>query len=291
MTGTLIVPLLGGLLTAGAPVAQTVRDAPQSTDQTARPVQPTSSYALQALRATEPPTIDGRLDDASWARAAPATGFLQMEPNAGSPASHRTEVRVLYDDGALYVGARMHDPRPDSIAAQLMRRDGEGYSDWFHVGVDSYHDRRTAFVFGVNPRGVQRDLVIYNDSQEDMSWDAVWEAAAVIDSLGWSAEVRIPLSQLRFDGGADASAGERTWGIDFQREVARAGEESFWAPIYPNSPGIVSLFGELNGLKGLSPPKRVEILPYTRASATRAPGEAGDPFHSATDLAGAAGAM
>ncbi|MBI4521777.1 MAG: carbohydrate binding family 9 domain-containing protein, partial [Gemmatimonadetes bacterium] len=290
MTGTLIVSLLGGLLTAGAPVAQTVRDAAQSAGQGVRPPQPTSSYVLEAARATPAPEIDGRLDDASWASATPASGFLQMEPNAGSPASHRTEVRVLYDNDAIYVGARMYDPQPDSIAAQLMRRDGDGYSDWFHVGVDSYHDRRTAFVFGVNPRGVQRDFVIYNDNQEDGSWDAVWEAAAVIDSLGWSAELRIPLSQLRFDGGADASLGERTWGIDFQREVARAGEESLWAPIYPNSPGIVSLFGELTGLRGLSPPKRVEIVPYTRASATRAPGEAGDPFHSATDLAGAAGA-
>jgi len=131
------------------------------------------------------------------------------------------------------------------------------------VGFDSYGDRRTAFVFGVNPRGVLRDTYIANDNEDDALWDAVWNVAARTDSAGWTAEFRIPLSQLRYDVRGTSGA-VRPWGINFAREIARHGEESYWAPTPANAPGIVSRFGELVGLDSLQPASRVELVPYLR---------------------------
>jgi hypothetical protein len=245
---------------------------------------------LQAARAASAVRVDGRLDDAAWAAAETAGGFVQLAPVPGAPASQRTEVRVLYDDVALYVGARMHDDRPDSIAAPLARRDAFTgvYSDWFDVLVDSYHDRRTGFRFAVNPRGVRRDVYHSDDANEDATWDAVWEVATAVDSAGWTAEFRIPLSQLRFPR-VDATA-ERTWGINFSRTVARRGETSHWSQVPPNYTGLVSRAGLLRGLVGIGTPRRLEVLPYTSARLTREPGDAGDPFYSSNEVRGSVGA-
>jgi hypothetical protein len=143
---------------------------------------------VRAERARGALRIDGRLDDEAWARARPTVeSFTQAVPSSGAPATERTEVRVLFDRNALYVGFRLYDSRPDSIAAQLARRDAGGiYTDWAHVAIDSYHDRRTAWRFSLNPRGVQGDGGIYNDTERDPLWDAVWEGAATTDSLGWT---------------------------------------------------------------------------------------------------------
>ncbi|MBW3571414.1 MAG: carbohydrate binding family 9 domain-containing protein, partial [Gemmatimonadetes bacterium] len=225
------------------------------------------------------PVLDGRLDDAAWARAAAATGFVQVQPRAGEPATERTEARVVYDDGAVYVAMRAYDPAPDSIAAQLGRRDASRiYSDWMHVLLDSYHDRRSAYRFSVTPRGVKQDAFHFNDGNEDTGWDAVWDVATRMDSAGWTAEFRIPLSQLRFK----PRAGEQSWGVQFGREVARREERTVWAPMPPSEPGFASRFGTLTGLAGLRSPRRLELLPYTVASVTREPGAAADPFYSAT---------
>ncbi|HEV3051937.1 MAG TPA: carbohydrate binding family 9 domain-containing protein, partial [Longimicrobium sp.] len=208
------------------------------------------------------PAIDGRLDDAAWAQAPVATDWVQIEPNAGQPASHRSEARLVYDAGAVYVAIRAFDPAPDSIASQLGRRDdGDIYSDWLHVVLDSYHDRRTAYRFTVNPRGVKQDAFHFDDGNEDEGWDAVWDAAATVDSAGWSAEFRIPLSQLRFK---PQEAGQ-TWGLNFAREVARTDEQTAWSPMFPNQPGFSSQLGTLTGLQGLRAPRRLELLPYTVA--------------------------
>ncbi len=226
------------------------------------------------------PAIDGRLDDEAWSQAELVTGFVQMRPDPGAPASERSEARVLYDDEAIYVGMRLLDAHPDEIAAQLARRDASGiHSDWAHVLIDSYHDRRTGFRFSVNPRGVQKDVLHYDDFNEDVNWDAVWTAATSIDSLGWTAEFRIPLSQLRFSAAAE---GERVWGVNFSREIARRGEWAWWSPVLPDFGGIVSQAGELRGVEGISAPRRLEVLPYTVARVTRAPLEAGNPFYDAT---------
>ncbi|HEX2190224.1 MAG TPA: DUF5916 domain-containing protein [Longimicrobiaceae bacterium] len=271
----LALPLCGVLLAAPA-AAQTAAGPP--------------TPALRASRATAPVRVDGRLDDPAWAAAAVAGGFVQRAPDPGAPASQRTEVRVLYDDAALYVAARMHDDRADSIAAPLARRDAGAsvYSDWFDVLVDSYHDRRTGFRFGVNPRGVRRDVYHSDDANEDAGWDAVWEAATRVDSAGWTAEIRIPLSQLRFPRAP--AAAERTWGVNFSRVLARRDETSHWSQVPANYVGMVSRAGELGGLVGIGTPRRVELLPYTSARLAREPGDPADPFFSASEVGGSAGA-
>ncbi len=134
-----------------------------------------------ASRRTGPVSIDGRLDESAWTAATPTGNFVQSYPTPGVGAPDPTEVRVLYDDKALYVGVRMHDSHPDSIAAQLARRDATGiFSDWVHVVIDSYHDRRTGFRFSVNPKGVKKDVYMSDDRNEDLNWDAVWNVATSI---------------------------------------------------------------------------------------------------------------
>ncbi len=240
---------------------------------------PAATPALAARRiAGAAPRIDGRLDDEAWSAAPAATGFVQRQPVPGRAASEQTEARVLFDGDAVYVALRLHDRRPDSIAAPLARRDAAPeHSEWAYVMLDSNDDNRSGFIFAVNPRGVQRDYLVYDDAREDGSWDAVWSAAARTDSAGWTAELRIPLSQLRF------SPGRSTWGINFGRRLARRDELSFWAPWLPDAPGYVSRFGALTGLTGLRSPRRLELVPYAVARLERTPGDAADPFHRASE--------
>ena len=251
-----------------------------------RPPRPT----IEALRLTrKPPTIDGRLDEAAWLSAPVATGFVQQRPRPGAPATERTEARVLYDGDAVYIGMRMYTGDTAGISSAIARRDYTGYTDWAQVMIDSHYDRRTAFRFAVNPSGVQKDALEYDDGRgEDVSWDAVWEAAAHTDSLGWSAEFRIPLSQLRFTThrpGADSAGvpGQR-WGIDFIRDIARLNERDYWAPLPADGSRMVSVFGDLTGLAGLSAPRQLELLPYSLASVTNAPAVANDPFFHQNDV-------
>jgi hypothetical protein len=236
---------------------------------------------MVAAPLTQGITLDGRIAEPVWRSASPATDFIVHEPQAGVPSAQRTEARIAYDDDAIYVAMRMYDEHPDSIVGQLARRDQSIHSDWAFVALDSYFDRRTGFVFGVNPRGVKVDLMIYDDRSENMSWDAIWEVATSVDSLGWSAEFRIPLSQLRFSGVATAEP--RVWGVQFQRRIARSQEVSFWAHVPRDANGLVSLFGELHGLEGLRPRRNLELLPYSVARVTRAPGNAANPFFRRND--------
>lgn len=240
----------------------------------------TGRLATDALR------IDGRLDDTAWDGVPFADGFVQQRPNAGRPASMRTEARVVRDDDAIYVGARMYDSAPDSIVAQLARRDATVSSDWFWVYFDTYRDRRSAFGFGVNAAGVQRDVRVADDTREDANWDAVWSAAVQRDSAGWTVELRIPLSQLRYVAGTDAPV----WGINFRREIARTDEVGTWALSPQGSGRFVSDFGTL-ALPGPLPLKRdIDVQPYVLSSAEHVPGEAGDPWRGALTAAWSAGA-
>jgi hypothetical protein len=243
-----------------------------------------SVVSLRAAPLASEIRVDGRLDDAAWATAEVATGFVQQRPNPGSAATHRTEARVLFTRDAVYVGMRMFDSAPDSILTQLARRDAVGLnSDWVHVLIDSYHDRRTAFRFAVNPSGVKRDVMHYDDTSEDGGWDAVWDVATSVDSLGWTAEFRIPLSQLRYQ--ATTGDDETVWGINFIRDIARLEERSWWSPILPEVSGMVSRFGELHGLRDLPSLRRLEIMPYSVGRLTRAPeGQPGDPFYRSNAL-------
>ena len=272
--------LLLSLLLAAAPLGA---QAPASAERA-----PAARRALAAAPVEGPVRLDGRLDEPAWAAAEPATGFTQAYPNPGAPESERTEVRVLVAADALYVGARMYDAHPDSIAAQLSRRDAAGtYSDRVLLILDSRDDRRTAFHFAVNPRGVKQDSYLYDDTREDGSWDAVWDVATSVDSAGWTAEFRIPFSQLRFP---PRVSGERVWGFGVMREIARREERSTWSPWTRNSPGFVSTIGELRGLESVRAPTRLEIVPYTSARLERAPGDGADPFYHSNDMGGKIGA-
>lgn len=243
---------------------------------------------IEAARRAGPIDIDGKLDEPAWKSAPVSDRFVQSYPKPDAPATDPTEVRVLYDDDALFVGVRMFDSHPDSIVGQLTRRDPTSvYSDYVYVIVDSYHDRRTAFAFGVNPLGVQRDLLLYNDNSQDQNWDAVWESAAHVDSTGWSAELRIPFSQLRFAGSAADT--ERVWGFEVFRDVARRNERDSWAPWDPALNAVVSRFGDLDGLIGVRARVHAEVVPYVSSKVTRAPAQAGDPFYHATDARPSAG--
>jgi hypothetical protein len=224
------------------------------------------------------PAIDGRLDDAAWNEAPPASqregpyvaaDFVQRVPRPGAPASLRTEARLRYDEQALYVAVRLYDGAPDSILAPLLRRDDEGQSDWVFIEFDSRHDRRTAFSFGVNPHGIQADGSFANDNVYDPAWDGVWEAAACIDSLGWTAEFRIPFSQLPH--GATSSA----WGLNVYRYAPHRGEVSNWSPRLPALAGVVSHFNDLMLTDLPRAHLPVEIVPYAAARAGRAAGPEG----------------
>jgi hypothetical protein len=259
-----------------------------ASDSTAN-TKPGTTRVIRAVRASSRITIDGRLTEPAWS-AAPVSGdFTQSYPKIGAPPTDPSEAKVVYDDDALYIGVRMYDKHPDSVAAQLARRDATGiYSDWLHVVIDSYHDRRNAFRFSVNPRGVQKDVLHSDDRNEDLNWDAVWQVATTVDSLGWVAEYRIPFSQLRF---ANSPKGvERLWGIQIQRDIARRNERDSWSPWKQTDPGYVSFSGDLAGIVDIPTPRRLELMPYVSTKLTRAPGNKANPFYRANDAKPSAGA-
>ena len=245
---------------------------------------------MTALSLTEPVRVDGRLDEAAWAEAQPATGFVQTEPLAGAPASERTEAFVAFDRSALYVAVRCYVRDPATLVRRLVRRDQfDEASDRVFVEVGSPADGRTAFSFGVNLAGAQQDALLFDDSSfGDVTWDAVWDSAvgrfSGPDGQGYAVEIRIPFSQLRYDADSEAP-----WQVQFQRDIAATGERAYWASIPPDSDGYVSRFGGLHGLRGLRAPRRVEVVPYAATRLTRAPGDADDPFYDDNDLSPAVG--
>ncbi len=269
----------------GAPVssaqAQENRSLAHRGDGPAPPV-------VRAVRATAAPALDGVLDEPVWARAEPASGFRRDVPGDGEAASERTEVRIAYTDEALYVGARMHQRDPSEISLLRGRRDSFGQTnDQFLVQIDSYHDHRTAFVFGVTPAGGRNDLVAPNDGMRgmDVGWDPVWAAATRVDSLGWVAEIRIPFSQLRFSDGTAP-----VWGVNFRRDILAAGEAVDWSWRPATETGWASGFGHLVGLENIERSGRAEILPYGVARAAfdeRA--DPASPFDDGSALGATAG--
>ena len=169
-------------------------------DSQVDPARPPASLAdVRAVRLTQPIAVDGVLDEAVWRQGVRVSRFTQRDPIEGAQPSESTVVYIAYDDAALYVAARLYDAHPDSIVARLGRRDAQLDSDRFTVFIDPYHDRRSGFYFGVNAAGTLYDGTLYNDDWDDASWDGVWEGRARVDSLGWTVELRIPDSQLRFN--------------------------------------------------------------------------------------------
>jgi len=246
---------------------------------------PTDIPAVQASRiASSGITLDGVLSEPVWSTASPVSEFTQREPHEGAPATERTEVRVLYDDDALYVGARMYDRAPDSVMAQLARRDRIVSADRFIVFLDSYLDRRTGFFFGINAAGTLYDGTLYNDDWDSDTWDGVWQGSAARDSLGWTTELRIPYSQLRFQ-----RRKAHRWGINFKREIARRNERSYLVCTPSNGSGFVSRFVDLIGIEEVSPPPRLEVLPYVTTRAEYLSTESADPFNDGSRLGAGVG--
>ncbi len=271
-----IATVTATLLAASAAAQNTTPSATRSVGSTVRdPSAPKSAVAVRAMTA---PRVDGRLDDGAWDMAPPITEFWQQDPDEGEPASEPTEARIVYTDDALYVGVRAYDSQPDQIAAQLTRRDEHSPSDWIIVAIDSYHDRRTAYVFFVNPAGVKRDEYLYDDGNGDDSWNAVWDVATSTDTEGWTAEFRIPWSQLRF-----AKADRNDFGFQVVREISRLNEEQHWRLMPKDQNGVVSRFGDLTGVQGIDPPRRVEVLPYLAGTGAFTPAETGNPFQTGSD--------
>src|SRR5438093_1512921 len=247
--------LLGlSLLTAVTLVSQSPDQSPRrAADSSSSP----APKRITATRALQPVTIDGRDDDPVWRQATPITEFQEWRPSEGSPPKLPTEAKVAYDAGNLYVFVHCFDPHPDSIITVLARRDYFTPSDMVWLFLDSYHDRRTGFEFGVNPSGVKLDAQIFNDGNEDFAWDAVWDVATRIDSTGWTAEFRIPLSQLPY--GRQRS---NTFGLTVDRDLYRYAQRVSWPIIRQSQAGFVSQFGEIDGLEGLEAPRRLEAAPY-----------------------------
>jgi len=238
---------------------------------------PALRASAAAVFAPQAPVIDGRDDDAIWRLAQPITDFLQDFPVEGAEPTFRTVGYIAYDARTLYVFLRAYDAHPDSIGRLLARRDVFTPADRLGLLVDPYHDRRTGYEFNVNPAGVKTDYAIQNDADEDGSWDGVWDVATRVDSLGWTAEFRIPLSQLRY-----RAAASDTFGIELFRRVQRLGEGSTWPLRRVTVPGLVSQFGELTGLSNLAPPSRAEIVPYVVAKYRSNPAGGGATGEQAT---------
>ncbi|MGQ0715509.1 MAG: DUF5916 domain-containing protein [Gemmatimonadaceae bacterium] len=236
---------------------------------------------MAAAERTGPIVLDGRPDESAWAASTPATGFRQFEPNEGEPASQRTELRILYDDVALYIGARMYDSLgARGVRPYLTRRDQQNDGDYLELIFDTFHDHSGRTIFQINPAGVKTDAG-QASTFADPSWDPIWEAVASIDSLGWTAELRIPFAQLRFS--RDTA---QTWGLQVWRYVDRLKESSMWSFWGRKEAGGPSDFGHVEGIRVRERPRGIELLPYVVSRAAYVPfrdGEEDNPFRDESE--------
>jgi len=240
---------------------------------------------VTAVRAATPPAIDGRLDDAVWAQAPPVSGLLQRDPEEGAPASEDTLVRVAFDDRALYVAGDLRDREAGAVVRQLSRRDAPVEADGFVLYLDAHNDKLTGAMFAVSAAGVQRDALIYNDTYLDTTWDAVWESAVAAGPGGWTVEMRIPLSQLRFP-----RADRYTWGLNVQRIIQRRNEADWLELVPKNEAGLASRMARLEGIAGIHPPSTLQVMPYvTGRGEFIQPASAGSPFNDGSRAFAAGG--
>ncbi|SFB87471.1 Carbohydrate family 9 binding domain-like [Flagellimonas taeanensis] len=241
-------------------------------------VVPKKIYVTKGLGSETPPTIDGLLDDPAWNLVEWGDDFIEQRPDENTPPGQQTAFKIVYGEKSLYIGIRCFDTEPDKIVKRLSRRDGfEG--DWIGVFIDSYHDQRTAFGFIVTAAGVKGDVFESNNgANEDDSWNPIWYVKTHTDSEGWTAEMRIPLSQIKFGNEED-----QVWGLQFMRRYFRNEERSVWQRLPRDVAGFVSEFGELHGLKNIQPQKQLEIQPYTVARMETYEAEEGNPFKDGKD--------
>ena len=234
---------------------------PSPTDQASR------GHALTAVRTTQVPTIDGKLDDPAWQKAWLETSFTQHFPDENKPPAQRTEVRVLYNDEAIYLGIRCFDTHPEKIVAQLTRRDRDNSADRVTVDISSKNDKASAYHFQVNAAGVQLDGLRFNDTDYSNDWDGRWYSATSIDAQGWTVELMIPLVTLRYTG--DLSS----FGFQVRRYLGRTGEIDEWAYVPSTAKGEVSHYGTLEGLDNLNAKRLFEILAYDSRRVVRRGGQ------------------
>jgi len=258
-----------------------------------------------AVRASGSIAVDGRLDEPAWAEAPVISEFTQLDPFEGEPVTEPTEVRIIYDDNAIYIGAALHDSeRPRT---RLGRRDAMiSATDWFSVSLDSYHDHLTSYRFSVNPSGLRRDMALAGGGNldpgmeargGDTSWDPVWDVETTIVPpgadrdpqdpeafSGWIVEMRIPFSQLRFRPGD-----EQTWGIQLERQINRKQENSYFAFTPKNEASGIARYGHLHGISGIASGRNLEVVPYVagrqenRVVAEETEVDFANPFRSPTE--------
>jgi Domain of unknown function (DUF5916)/Carbohydrate family 9 binding domain-like len=253
------VALIVLVIACGSVVGQSPPIQTQQAAKTQPDSQEVGTPRIRIRRVMQPIKIDGRLDEAAWSEADVADGFRQQEPNEGTPASEKTEVRLLFDDKHLYVGIHAFDSEPSRINARELVRDASfSNDDKVEVLLDTYHDRRNAYRFAVNPLGTQQDALITDEGRDlNLTWDAPWISSGRIDQTGWTVEIAIPLTTLRFTEGASA------WGLNFARIIRRKNEENLWTS-WQRSFGLerVSQAGELTGVEEIKRRRLFEVKPY-----------------------------
>ena len=238
---------------------------------------PKRTYTTKPIQNNDPPKIDGLLDDSVWDIVEWTSDYVEFQPDVGTPPSEQTKMKIIYDDKNLYVAFRCYQADPSTIEKRMGRRD-DFPGDWVEINIDSYNDDRTAFSFTISASGVKGDEFVSNNGDFDGSWNPIWYTATNIDDEGWTAEIRVPLSQLRF-----GNEEEQVWGLQSTRRYFNNEERSTWQPLEANPPGWVSEFGELRGLIGLKPQKQLEIQPYTVAQLDTYEAEPGNPFRDGND--------
>jgi hypothetical protein len=240
------------------------------------------SYTSRKLT-SKPPEIDGKFDDECWSQALWAGDFVQFQPYEDTLPSQQTTFAIEYDDDNIYVAIKALDTEPDKINKRLSRRD-DGDGDWAGIIFDSYEDKLTGFGFMVTAAGSKMDIIYTNDNNEDNSWDPIWYVKTSSDALGWYAEMRIPLSQLRF-----TKKDNYNWGVEVGRFIFRKNELSLWNPLHKSSNKMVSDFGTLQGISNISPKKDIELFPFTLGKLTYSEKEEGNPFATGKDHSLSAG--
>ncbi len=260
-TGSATIPVTGARPT-GAP-----RNAPALPASTINYDTIHLERRLNAVRASGNITLDGALDEPAWSEAPVANGFIQNDPREGSPATYDTEVRVLYNDDALFFGVWAKDAEPSKIIVSDLKKDYQvGGSDGFRIVLDTFHDGRNGYQFATNPAGAKWDAQMANEGRDNnQNWDGIWDVKTRITETGWFAEIWIPFRTLKFTDGDP-----QVWGVNFERKLRRLNEDSYWSPL----PRIyeaqrVSLAGTLEGMRGLHAGKNIRVKPYALTSGSR----------------------
>ncbi|MEQ1870869.1 MAG: DUF5916 domain-containing protein [Vicinamibacterales bacterium] len=224
---------------------------------------------LHAVRTTTSIVIDGKLEEAAWQTATPATNFIEVQPRHGTPASEQTEVRILYDDTNLYIGAFCLDSHPKEIRVNTLQKDfSSNNTDLFGLVLDTLHNRQSGFSFWTNPAGARRDTQIDLDGERtDAEWDGVWQVATSVNEKGWIAEIVIPFKTLRF-----TETSSQEWGLNMVRRTRRTNEDSTWTPLPLRSTSItrISFAGRLVGLDGVHQGRNFKFKPYGIGSVKKA---------------------